>query len=348
MGGEINVWKGGHSMGSFLKKIVFMALCMTLTLSPTAWSQGKKAAKYPIKPIDLIVPFAPGGGVDMSARAFAPYAAKKFGVPVNIVNGTGASGVTGMLQALRAVPDGYTMLYDNNATNSMMFATRTDLPLKIEDRTLIARTMTDYWYFFCNNDTGWKTLEEALQFIRSRPEEFKWGAGAFGATPMFVQVDLFLAAGVTMDKIKKTRMVVFEKGNAASMQACITGDVQFAGGMAADVPKMLATGRVRVLATNGPERTKDHPEIPTTKELGYPKVDMASWFGIAGPKALPESIVKSWDDLVRGAMSDPEAQAAAAKAMKTWSYLPPQQFKAYVLKEYEKIVSAATALGIRK
>jgi tripartite-type tricarboxylate transporter receptor subunit TctC len=58
--------------------------------------------------------------------------------------------------------------------------------------------------------------------------------------------------------------------------------------------------------------------------------------------------VKAWDDLVRGAMSDPEAQAAAAKAMKTWSYLPPTEFKAFVLKEYEKIVSAATALGIRK
>ena len=102
------------------------------------------------------------------------------------------------------------------------------------------------------------------------------------------------------------------------------------------------------MATNEPERTRDYPYIPTTKELGYPNVDIASWFGITGPKALPDAIVKSWDDLVCGAMNDPEAQAAAAKAMKTWSYLPPQEFRAYVLKEYEKIVFAATALGIRK
>ncbi len=335
-------------MQHFLKRIAFATFCIILLLPASGRSQEKKAVKYPTKPVDLIVPWAPGGGSDMSARLLAPYAAKKLGVPVNVVNVSGASGVTGMLQALKVAPDGYSLLYDGNSVSSMMFGTRTDLPLKLEDRTFITRTTTDNWYFFCNIKTGWKTLEDTLQFIRSKPEEFKWGAAAYGGAPMFAQVNLFTVAGISMEKIKKTRMVFFEKGNAPSMQACITGDIQFAVGMRPDVANLLATGRVRILASNGPERTKEHPDIPTTKELGYPEANSVTWFGLSGPKGLPDYVVKTWDDLIRGAMSDPEAQAAANKALKTWAYLPPSEFKTFVLKEYEQIISVATALGIRK
>jgi len=331
------------------KRSVPVVLSMIFLLLPAAgWSQARKAAKYPAKPTDLIVAAAPGAGTDTVARMVAGYASKRFGVPVNVVNVTGASGVTGTLQVMRAAPDGYNLLVDGNFTSSFMFATRTDLPAKLEDRTFVARVTTDYVYFFCNAGTGWKTLEEALQSARSRPEEFRWGAGLYGSTPMFTQIDLFLAAGMNMEKIKKTRMVVFEKGNAPSMQACITGDVQFAVGMSADVASLLATKRVRVLAVNAPGRTKEYPDVPTTKELGYPEADLMPWYGISGPKGLPEPVVKAWDDLIRGAAKDPEAQAAAAKALKTWRYLPPAEYKASILKEYEQIISVASALGIRR
>jgi tripartite-type tricarboxylate transporter receptor subunit TctC len=103
----------------------------------------------------------------MSARLLAPYAVKKLGVPVNVVNVSGASGVTGMLQALKATPDGYSLLYDGNSVSSMMFGTRTDLPLKLEDRIFINRTTTDNWYFFCNIKTGWKTKMRYSSFDRS-------------------------------------------------------------------------------------------------------------------------------------------------------------------------------------
>jgi len=272
---------GGNSMDRFLKKVVLTALCMTLTLPLTVLSQAKKPVKYPTKPIDLIVAAAPGAGTDMNARLIAGYATKRLGVPVNVVNVTGASGVTGMLQALRAAADGYTLLGDANFTSALMFATRTDLPLKLEERTFIARTITDYVYFFCHVDTGWKTLEDALQFIRSRPGEFRWGAGSYGSAPMFAETNLFLASGIDMDKIKKTRMVVFEKGNAPSLQACASGDVQFAAGMTGDVSALLSTGRVRALAVIAPGRTKEYPDIPTMPSSVIPR--LTSWLGMGSP-----------------------------------------------------------------
>jgi len=303
---------------------------------------------YPTKPIQLIVPWAPGAGCDLSARVVAPYATKKWGVSVNVLNVTGASGVTGMLQALNARPDGYTLLMDGNVTSSFMFATRTDLPLKIEDRVYAAMATAEPGYFFANTSTGWKKLEDAIQFLKTKPEQFVWGAGAYGSSPMFSQVDLFTAAGVSMDTIKKSKMVVFEQGNAPSMQACVTGDVQFAWGQAPNVPSLLATGRIVVLGVNSPERTKEYPNIPTTKEAGYPDAKMVVWYGISGPKGLPDNVVKAWDTLLKGAASDPDGQDLAAKAKRIWSYASSADYKAYVMKEYEKMIPIATALGLRQ
>jgi tripartite-type tricarboxylate transporter receptor subunit TctC len=303
---------------------------------------------YPTKPVELIVAFAPGSGNDMSARLVAAYAAKKWGVSVNVLNVTGASGVTAMLQVLNARPDGYTLLMDGNVTSSFMFASRTDLPVKIEDRTYAVMATSDPAYFFANTKTGWKRLEEAIQFLKTKPEQFIWGAGAYGSSPMFSQVELFTAAGVSMDTIKKSKMVVFEKGNTPSLQACVVGDVLFCRGEAGNVESLLATGRIVVLGVNSPERTKQHPNIPTTREAGFPDATMVLWYGISGPKELPDNVVKAWDTLLKGTASDPEAQALAEKSMRNWSYRSTADYRDYVMQEYKKMIPIATALGLRQ
>ena len=331
-------------MYSVWRRAVCLALAALLFSAGAAWCQGKA---YPTKPIDVIVPWAPGAGTDISGRLVATYASKKFGVPVNVVNITGASGITGISHVLKAKPDGYTLLTDGNAMSSFLFATRTDLPMKLEDRTYIARATVDWLYFFANIDSGWKTLDDALKVLRSRPEDFRWGAGAYASSPMFSQVALFQSAGIDMNTIKKSKMVVFEKGNTPSLQACITGDVQFAVGWATDVEPTLATKRVRVLAVNAPERTKEYPDVPTVKELGCVGPQLMVWYGLSGPKGIPDAAVKRWDDLIRGAMNDPEAQAAASKLKKVWAYLPANECKAFVLKEYQHVVPIATELGLR-
>ncbi len=328
-----------------LLRFTGVVLCVVVLLSVAGGAFGQT---YPTKPVELIVPWAPGSGCDMSARLVAAYAAKKWGVSVNVLNVTGASGVTGMLQVLNARPDGYTLLMDGNVTSSFMFASRTDLPVKIEDRVYAAMATSDPAYFFANTKTGWKKLEDAIQFLKTKPEQFVWGAGAYGSSPMYSQVELFTAAGVSMDTIKKSKMVVFEKGNTPSLQACIVGDVQFCRGEAGNVESLLATGRIVVLGVNSPERTKDHPNVPTTKEAGYPDARMVLWYGISGPKGLPDTVVKTWDTLLKGASSDPDGQALAAKSMRNWSYASPADYKAYVMKEYTKMIPIATALGLRQ
>jgi tripartite-type tricarboxylate transporter receptor subunit TctC len=335
-------------MSVSLKRLAYLVLAISVVLASSACNPAAEAPKYPTKPIDLIVPWAPGGGADMSARMTAAYASKKFGVPVNVLNVTGASGVTGMLQALNASPDGYTLLMDGNVTSSFMYATRTDLPLKIEDRVYTAMATADPMYFFANANTGWKTLKDAIDALKAKPEGFSWGAGAYGSSPMFTQVDLFTAAGISMDTIKKTKMVVFAAGNAPSIQACITGDVQFATGQAPDVAMVLATGKVVVLGTNAAAKTKEYPNIPTTTDAGFPNAKTIVWYGISGPKGLPANVVTVWDTLLKGAAADPDGIAEATKSKKNWFYLPQKDYLAYVLAEYQKMIPVATDLGIRQ
>lgn len=335
-------------MSVSMKRLAYPVVAILVVLASLACTPATQVPKYPTKQIDLIVPWAAGGGADQSARMTAAYASKKFGQTVNVVNVVGASGVTGMLQALNSAADGYTLLMDGNVTSSFMYATRTDLPLKIEDRTYAAMATADPMYFFANTSTGWKTLKDAIDALKAKPDSFSWGAGAYGSSPMFTQVDLFTNAGITMDTIKKTKMVVFAAGNAPSIQACIAGDVQFATGQAPDVATVLATGRIVVLGTNAAAKTKEYPNIPTTTDAGFPNAKTIVWYGISGPKGMPDYVVSAWDTLLKGAAADPDGQAEATKNKKNWNYLSQKDYLAYVLAEYQKMIPVATDLGIRQ
>src|SRR4030043_1075017 len=122
----------------FIKSMLLFTRLVLVVVVLLSAAGGAFGQPYPTKPIQLIVPWAPGAGCDLAARLGSTHATNKWGVSVNVLNVTGASGVTGMLQALNARPDGYTLLMDGNVTSSFMFGSRTDLPLKIEDRGYVS------------------------------------------------------------------------------------------------------------------------------------------------------------------------------------------------------------------
>ena len=223
------------------------------------------ATRYPTKPIELVVPAAPGGGADLAARLVAGYASKKWGQPVNVLNMAGASGITGLLQVINAAPDGYTLLMDGNYLSSLLAASRTDMPVSLDQRTYMGRATIDPLYYMTFVNSPYQTLKDAMDAAKASPDSFTWGAGQFGSSPMFAQLKLFKAAEVPIDQ---TKMVVFEQGNAPSLQALAGGNVLFGIGTAADVTTFQPTGRVRVLGTSAPECAKEFPEVPIAVEQG--------------------------------------------------------------------------------
>jgi tripartite-type tricarboxylate transporter receptor subunit TctC len=300
---------------------------------------------YPTKPVDLIVPWAPGGGADLSGRLIAAYASKKLGQPVNVVNVTGASGLTGLMQVLRANPDGHTLVVDGNVTSSLLAASRSDLPFSLDERTYMGRISIDPVYYLTYAGTPFNTLKDAMEFARNNPESFTWGAGAFGSSPMFSQLKLFKAAGVP---VQRTKMVVFEQGNAPSLQALAGGNVMFGVGFGADLLSLLPTGKVRVLGTSAPERTREFPEVPTAAEQGFSGAEFFVWYSISGPPNLPDQVVQTWENLLAEAAKDPAFLEEAAKVKRIISYIAGPEVRRYVEEEYKALLPLAREAGIRK
>lgn len=302
-------------------------------------------AKYPNRPIEVIVPWAPGGGSDLAARFIAAYATKKFGQPVNVVNVAGASGVTGTMQMLAAKADGYTMQVDGTSNTSFLAATRTDLPFKLEDRTWIGQWTADPMYHVFNASVPFKDLKEAMAFAKEKPGEFTWSSGGQGGMAYFHGMSILDEAGI--DPLK-TKLVIYPEGMAPAVQACLAGTVMMVGGMSTDVEKLLPTGKIKVLGVAANQRTKAFPDVPSTKELGFPKSNLVSWYGVSGPKGLPKDVVDAWTKLAEDAAKDPEFAAEADKQKRVLSFLGAKEFEASVMKEYEQVKVLSEKLGIRK
>jgi tripartite-type tricarboxylate transporter receptor subunit TctC len=326
--------------------ILFVVLAVvTLMLIPLAGCSTAAAPSYPSRPIELIAPYAPGGGTDTSARLLASYASKKLGQPVQVVNVTGASGITGSLQMLNAAADGYTLLMDGVSNTTFLVGSRSDVPFKLEERTWLGQWFGDPMYYMYNADTPFKTLNEAMDFAKSKPSDYTWGAGAQSSMSMFHGLTLLVEAGIDP---KQTKMVVFPEGMAPSVQAALAGTVMHAGAMATDVEKLLPTGKVKILAVAANERTKEYPDVPTTKELGYPNANLLSWYGVSGPKGLPKEVVDRWAKLMDDASKDPEFLAESAKQKKVPSFVAPSEQQSHVLKEADKIRTLSQQIGIYK
>jgi len=308
-----------------------------------AGSQG--VSQYPTKAIDLIIAFGPGTGFDTTARMIAAHLSKKWGVPINPVNMTGGSGVTALNRVLRSTPDGYMMFLDGHVLSSMLFAIQADLPFKLNERTFIAQMTMEPVFFVVNANSPWKTLREALDFARKESANFRWGGGALGSLNNFSISQLLATAGIDPNS---TARVIFEQGNVAALQALLGGHVQFGIVTTSDMERLGSAGKVRGLAVTSPERLKDFPDIPTTKESGIPGSNIIGWYGISGPPNLPPHIINAWSKALEDSTKDAEFLTQAVKLKKYFAYLPPKETKDMVNAEYEKYLALAKQIGLRK
>ncbi len=301
-------------------------------------------ADYPNRPIDLIVTFAPGGASDSTARLLAPYLAKKWGQPINVINQAGGSAIPGTNTVMRAKPDGYTILLDAHSVNSMLAAARTDLPFKWDSRTPIARAYLEPVVYTVKVDAPWKTLKEVIAAIKTDPQTFKWGAGGVGAIGTFSISELFNAAGIDF---KSTNRVIFN-GGGPTLTALAGGHVFLAGQQLSEVLPLISGGLIRGLAVVLPERAAQIPKVPTAKEAGFPTLQVSGWTAFSGPPNLPPDITAMWTSALKETINNPEAEQKAYNLGKVPAYLDPEGFKKYMYDQYKIYLPLAETMGIRK
>lgn len=263
-----------------------------------------QAQTYPIKPIRLIVPYSAGGVTDQYGRAFAEAASQRLGQhPVVVENKPGANGTLGAVQMLSTDPAGYTLTMIPIGVFRMPHITGAQYdPLK--DLSYLGSLVGFNYYIAVNAASPWKSLAELINYSRRKQGPVAYGTPGAYSSQHIAMAQLGEAARVDWTHIPC-------KGDADSIASLLGNHVQ-AIVSASTVLPYVANGQMRVLAALGSTRTRDLPEVPTLKELGYPIVH-SSPVGFAGPKGMDPAVIKKLDAVISEVHRDPTFDAAIRK-----------------------------------
>ena len=325
-----------------LRLVSVATLCLVLAVTSTVAAQ----TDYPNKPVEIVVPFAAGGGSDLVGRLVADYLGKKWNSPMLVVNKPGGGGVIGTRAALKeARPDGYTALIDIHTISSMLVGAWKTPPLKIEDRKFAGRIIRDPMVFAVKTDAPWKTLKELSDFVKAKPEELVWSTAGPSGPSRYTAYDWFTQIGVDATK---TKMVITE-GASDSMTKLAGGHVMLAIHSVAEAHAMSKAGKIRLLAVLSPTRIKYVPDVPTAEEQGVMKgVRVQWWAGVSFPAQTPDAIVKKWESAIAEMVKDPQFLAGAERINMNVDFLNAAETRAFVEKEVVGYTEMATQIGIRR
>jgi tripartite-type tricarboxylate transporter receptor subunit TctC len=266
---------------------------VTGLLAPEAGAQ----AKYPSRPIQLICPWAAGGGTDRIARMVATLLEKELGQPVTVVNRTGGSGAVGHTAGGTAPPDGYTITIVTVELTMMHWMGLT--PVTYREFTPVALLNIDPAGVQVAASSEWKTLKQLLDWVKANPGKAKASGTGKGGSWDIARAGMLKAAGIPIDAMPW----VPSTGAATGLQELVAGGVQVVTASLVEGRPLIDAGKVRPLAHMADKRDPAFRDVPTLKELGI-NWTMGAWRGIAAPKGTPPEIVavleKALDKVVKG------------------------------------------------
>ena len=272
------------------------------------FSQGAQAQSgvYPVKPVKLIVGFAPGGAADYVARNVGDALGRALGQPVIIENKAGAGSSIAAEAAAKSPPDGYTLLIASPSSISVNPALNPKLGYKASDLQPVTKVTTSPLVLAVFPGSGINSVQELIGKAKAAPGVLNYATSGNGSAPhlgasLFEQV-----AGVKMTHIPF-------RGGSPAIQSVIAGDTQLTFGTPPSVLPMVQAGRLRGLAVSAPERSPLAPGLPGMREAGLPDYAIEFWYGFFVPAGTPPAIVQTLFEATRTAMQQPSVKAALAR-----------------------------------
>ena len=303
-----------------------------------AASRIARADDYPSRPITMIVPYGPGGGVSINARALEPYYEKTLGTRIIVENREGAGGITGYTVGAFAKPDGYTLTMVSPAITASPWLVP-NVRFTPEDYAYIGQVSFVPNMLVVNADSPFHTLKDLVDAMKAKPGELSTGMEASWPSSSVCGA-LFLAQSGC-----KAKVVPGFKGGADKIAAVLGGHLDFAVNNTQEVMPLYQAKRIRVLAMAAPQRSAFFPEVPTFREQGY-DVAIGVWRSIAVPKATPQPIQDKLAASLKQALADPALKEDFTKVELTVDYLDPAATRAAVMAEYAEFDKLFTKLGM--
>jgi len=299
-----------------------------------------QAPAWPAKSIRFVVPFAPGGGADISARVIATHMTTSLGQSVFVDNKPGAGGVIGTDAVAKAAPDGYTILLGTIGPMAINPHLYKKLPYNVErDFMPITLAGNALNVLVVNPQVPAKTVAEFIGYAKANPVAF--GSSGNGATDHL--------AGELFNALTGTRMThVAYKGGTPAMLDLMSGHVQAVFSTVSTAAGAIKGGKIRPLAMTGSKRYAAMPELPTIAEAGVPAFVVNNWYGVLAPAGTPPEVVARLNRALVTALQAPEVQAKMNESGIEPVWDTPSHFGAYIHAEsdkWKKIVadSGATA-----
>ena len=283
---------------AFARTIFLMAaLCVAPALCVTSATY---AQTYPTRPIKVVVPFPPGGPTDGMARIISERLGQVLGTSIVIDNrGGGAGGSIGAKAVVTADPDGYTILMTPGGSLTTGPAVHKNIgydPLKAF--APVGLLILTHQFICVHPSVPVTTLPELVAYAKANPGKISFGTQGFGTGNHLLAELLKLETGINI-------VTVPYRGTAPMLAAILAGEIQVVSDPSTTILPHIQAGRVRALATITDERSPKLPDVPTTAEVGYPKLNSPFWLGVVAPAGTPPEIVNKLNAAFREALNDP-------------------------------------------
>jgi len=313
---------------------VVILLLTGLLVSPAA-----AVETYPTRPVDIVVPYAPGGTGDTIARQLAQKLEEHFGKPFVVFNKPGGSGTIGAGYVARAHPDGYTLLLGYTSeiaiepiVSSTSYNSKSFEPIAVAGETPLL--------LIGKKDLAAKSMQEFIDLVRSKPADFTYASAGFGS-PAHIAGEL-----LNRDAKVGIRHIPY-KGGAEAVAAVLGGhvDIYFTG-MPPAVP-LVRNGDIRAFAVTGERRSKALPDVPTMRESGFANFDLSGWFALFAPIGTPADVLVQLRSATRAALADPAVQKVLNNNGVELRSDPTAQVREFIDTESTKYRNIITELAIK-
>jgi tripartite-type tricarboxylate transporter receptor subunit TctC len=300
-----------------------------------------KAQTFPVKPIRLVVPFAPGGSSSIVARAVAAEMEKGLGQPIVVDNKPGGGGNVAMQDVARADPDGHTLIIGHIgslAVNPYMYSKLSfDTDRDFAAVSLLAIVPS---IFVVHESVPAKNLKEFVALAKAQPGKLYYGSAGNGSAGHLAMEYLKQTAGIEIQHVPY-------KGTGPNIIDLVAGRTQAAAAGTPPLMPHVKAGKLRVIAVGGARRLHSIPDVPTVAEQGYPGFETTQWYGINAPAKTPKAVIdRLAQEAARAAKSPSVAERFAADDAEAVGSTPAE-YAAFIRKEQERWSKVVRAANIK-
>ena len=313
---------------------------LLLAVLAFACSTFAQAQAFPSRPVTIVVPYPPGGLIDLVARALQPFLQTELGVPVVAENHAGAGGYVGAEVVARAVPDGYTLLLANPslAISPTLYKKLNYRP--IGDLAYVGRYGSVPNVLVVNPAQPFKTAQELIAFAKQHPGKLNYGSPGYGTSP---QLSSELFKSMTGTYIVHIPF----RGAGPATAALLGGEIEM---MIDNIPPQVGNikaGKVRALAVTSLKRQSVLPDVPTMDEIGLKGYEVVSWFGLATRAGTPREAVMRLNTALNNATRDAKLREILESRGATVVQGTPEDFENFVKAEIAKFAPVIKRTGVQ-